>query len=98
MWTVPSSRAPPAAELPGCFHATLDVTDELAYAAYLERAEAALGPVDVLVSNAGVMPLAPYAEESMSVARRQIDINVLGPIIGTKLVIPGMLERGAGTS
>lgn len=85
-----------AAELPGCFSATLDVTDELAYAAYLERAEAALGPVDVLVSNAGVMPLAPYAEESMSVARRQIDINVLGPIIGTKLVIPGMLERGRG--
>lgn len=85
-----------AAQLPGCFHATLDVTDELAYAAYLERAEAALGPVDVLVSNAGVMPLAPYLDESMVVARRQIDINVLGPIIGTKLVLPGMLDRGHG--
>jgi NAD(P)-dependent dehydrogenase (short-subunit alcohol dehydrogenase family) len=85
-----------AAQLPGCFHAVLDVTDELAYAAYLERAEAALGPVDVLVSNAGVMPLAPYLDESMVVARRQIDINVLGPIIGTKLVLPGMLERGRG--
>lgn len=85
-----------AAALPGCLSAVLDVTDERAYAAYLERAEAALGPVDVLVSNAGVMPLSPYEEESLAVARRQLDINVVGPIIGTKLVLPGMLDRGRG--
>jgi NAD(P)-dependent dehydrogenase (short-subunit alcohol dehydrogenase family) len=85
-----------AAELPGAFFRVLDVTDEDAYADYLDRVEAQLGPVDVLVSNAGVMPLAPYVEESLSVARRQIDINVLGPIIGSKLVLPGMIARRRG--
>lgn len=92
----PVALAAAAATLPGAMHAVLDVTDEDAYADYLARVADALGPVDVLVSNAGVMPLAPYVEESTGVARRQLDINVVGPIIGSKLVLPGMLERRRG--
>jgi NAD(P)-dependent dehydrogenase (short-subunit alcohol dehydrogenase family) len=85
-----------AAGLPGSMHGVLDVTDEASYRSFLQRVERELGPVDVLVSNAGIMPLSPFTDESVEVARRQLDVNVLGPILGAKLVLPAMLERGRG--
>jgi NADP-dependent 3-hydroxy acid dehydrogenase YdfG len=86
-----------AAELGGGTAAfELDVTRRDSFARFLERVEDALGPLDVLVNNAGIMPLGPFVEEDDATARRMIDINLHGVIFGMKLALPGMLERGSG--
>jgi len=74
----------------------LDVTDRDSFAAFIAQAEERLGPIDVLINNAGIMPLGRFWEESDDVAHKIIDINVHGVLYGMKLVIPGMLRRGSG--
>lgn len=87
-----------AAALPGpgphAGHA-LDVTDPESFASFLDQA-AELGPLDVLVNNAGIMPVRAFAEEDPLVTRRQVEINVLGVMTGTRLAIDRMLPRGRG--
>jgi len=73
----------------------LDVTDAESWRAFLARV-AELGPVDVLVNNAGVMPLGPVLDEPAAVQRAILDVNVHGVINGTKAVAPAMVERGRG--
>ena len=55
-----------------------------------------VGPIDVLVNNAGIMPLGSVLKEPDAVTRAIIDVNVHGLINGTKAVAPGMVERGRG--
>lgn len=75
----------------------LDVSDRASYAAFLAAAEEVHGlPVDVLVNNAGIMPSAPFLEQRDDVDRKTWEINVLGPTIGMRLVLPGMIDRGRG--
>jgi NADP-dependent 3-hydroxy acid dehydrogenase YdfG len=74
----------------------LDVTRRDSFAAFLDQVTEVLGPVDVLVNNAGIMPLGLFVEEDDDTARRMIDINVHGVIYGMKLALPGMLERDSG--
>ena len=74
----------------------LDVTRRESFAEFLSKAEDALGPVDILINNAGIMPLGSFVEEDDATARRMVDINVHGVIYGMKLVLPGMLERDSG--
>ena len=74
----------------------LDVTDRASFSAFLDSAEEQLGPVDVLVNNAGIMPIGPFLDEDDATARRILDINVHGVILGLKLALPRMLERGSG--
>ena len=74
----------------------LDVTDRESFARFLGQTEEAFGPLDVIVNNAGIMPLGPFVEEDDATAARQIDINCHGVILGMKLALPGMLERGRG--
>ncbi len=86
-----------AAALPGeAIGLELDVTDRDSFADFIAQVEERLGPVDVLINNAGIMPLAKFWEESDDIARKIIDINVHGVLYGMKLVIPGMLKRGTG--
>jgi short-subunit dehydrogenase len=59
-------------------------------------AEAAFGPLDVLVNNAGIMPIGPLLEESAGTARRALEVNVAGALIGMKAVLPAMTARGSG--
>ncbi len=86
-------RAP---ELPGAFNGVLDVTDSDSFAAFLAEAEAALGPADVLVNNAGIMPVGGFLDEPADVSRRQVDVNVHGVLNGMRLALPAMRERGRG--
>ncbi|MRJ75735.1 SDR family NAD(P)-dependent oxidoreductase [Aeromicrobium sp. SMF47] len=79
----------------GAVGLTVDVSDRASYAAFIEQAQT-LGPVDVLVNNAGIMPLSPLTEESDEATDRILDVNLRGVITGTKLVIPQMIERGHG--
>jgi NAD(P)-dependent dehydrogenase (short-subunit alcohol dehydrogenase family) len=74
----------------------LDVTDPAAFAAFLDSAEAALGPLDVLVNNAGILHLGPFVEEDLDATRRQFDVNVFGVVNGTRLVLPRFRQRGRG--
>jgi NAD(P)-dependent dehydrogenase (short-subunit alcohol dehydrogenase family) len=86
-----------AAELGGGTVALqLNVTDRDSFAAFLDEAERQLGPIDVLVNNAGIMPVTPFEQESDDSIRRQLDINVYGVIVGTQLALRRMKARGSG--
>ena len=74
----------------------LDVTDRESFAAFLDGVEERLGPVDVLVNNAGIMPLGDFAQEDDATTQRIIDINVHGVLTGTKLAIRRMRPRRSG--
>jgi NAD(P)-dependent dehydrogenase (short-subunit alcohol dehydrogenase family) len=69
-----------------------DVTDEAAVTAAFER----IGPVDVLVNNAGVSASAPLPRTSLDDWRAQMDVNATGAFLCTRAALPGMLERGGG--
>jgi NAD(P)-dependent dehydrogenase (short-subunit alcohol dehydrogenase family) len=86
-----------AAELgSGTIAVALDVTDRESFAAFLGEVEGQLGPLDVLVNNAGIMPVTPFAAEGDDSIRRQIEINVYGVITGMQLAVERMQPRGAG--
>jgi NAD(P)-dependent dehydrogenase (short-subunit alcohol dehydrogenase family) len=86
-----------AAELGGGTIAlALDVTDRGSFTAFLDAAERELGPVDVLINNAGIMPVTPLAEEADDSIKRQLDINVYGVIVGTQLAIERLRPRAGG--
>jgi NADP-dependent 3-hydroxy acid dehydrogenase YdfG len=86
-----------AAELgPSTVALALDVTDRASFAAFLDGAEEQLGPLDVLVNNAGIMPLGRFVDEDDLTARRMIDINLHGVILGMKLALERMIPRDRG--
>ena len=74
----------------------LDVTDRSSFVSFLDEAERQLGPIDVVVNNAGIMPVTPFVEESVESVHRQVDINLHGVITGTQLAIERMRPRGSG--
>src|SRR6476620_8115081 len=86
-----------AAELGGGTEAfALDVTDRSSFAAFLDGVEEKLGPIDVLVNNAGIMQLGAFLEEDDRTTQRQVDINVHGVMFGMKDVLPRFLSRNTG--
>ncbi|MGQ4598928.1 SDR family NAD(P)-dependent oxidoreductase [Nocardia sp. R6R-6] len=74
----------------------LDVADEQSFAAFLARAEKRFGPLDILINNAGIMPIGPFLDESTPLSKRILDINVAGPLIGMRTALPAMIARGQG--
>jgi NAD(P)-dependent dehydrogenase (short-subunit alcohol dehydrogenase family) len=74
----------------------VDVTDRPSFVAFLDEAERQLGPLDIVINNAGIMPVTPFVEESEDSVHRQIDINLHGVIAGTQLAIERMQPRHAG--
>lgn len=80
----------------GCLAFELDVTDRRSFENFFAQVEEHLGPVDVIVNNAGIMLLGPFEAESEEAMRRMIEIDLVGVMYGTKLAIPGMRARGRG--
>ncbi|HLY49203.1 MAG TPA: SDR family oxidoreductase [Solirubrobacteraceae bacterium] len=74
----------------------LDVTSRESFSAFLTETESRLGPLDVLVNNAGIMPVGPFLEESDAIARALVDINLHGVIFGSKLALERFQARGRG--
>jgi NAD(P)-dependent dehydrogenase (short-subunit alcohol dehydrogenase family) len=74
----------------------LDVADPSSFKGFLELVERELGPVDVLINNAGIMPIGPLLDEPHELAKRVFEINVLGVLTGMKLALEAMVERGSG--
>lgn len=70
-----------------------DVTDQDA----VRAAIADVGtPVDVLVNNAGAWTIGPFVESEARSWRRDVEVNLLGVMVMTHAVLPGMLDRGWG--
>jgi NAD(P)-dependent dehydrogenase (short-subunit alcohol dehydrogenase family) len=76
--------------------APADVTDPSSLRAFVDAVEAQLGPVDVMINNAGIMPTGAVVDEPDTLARKTLEINVLGVITGTKRALETMLPRGRG--
>lgn len=74
----------------------LDVTDRESFTRFLDDTESELGPVDVLINNAGIMQLGKFIDEDDLTAQRMIDINLHGVILGMKLGLRRMVARGQG--
>jgi NAD(P)-dependent dehydrogenase (short-subunit alcohol dehydrogenase family) len=74
----------------------LDVTSRPSVSEFLDSVERDLGPLDVMINNAGIMPVGPFLEETDASAVRQLDINVHGVLFGMKEALPRMLPRRSG--
>ena len=74
----------------------LDVTSAEDMQAFVRGAEAAYGQVDVIVNNAGVMPLSPLSSLKIDEWDRMIDVNIRGVLHGIAAVLPGMERQGHG--
>lgn len=78
------------------FGRVLDVTDFDAVGGIVAEIEATVGPVDVLVNNAGYGHEGIMEESPLSEMRRQFDVNVFGAVAMMKAVLPFMRERRRG--
>ncbi|MGA9677266.1 MAG: SDR family oxidoreductase [Mycobacterium sp.] len=74
----------------------LDVTDRQSFTEFLDNVEDQLGPIDVLVNNAGLIAVGNAVDEDEAVSRRVLDVNIWGVMLGTKLGAQRMLARGRG--
>jgi NADP-dependent 3-hydroxy acid dehydrogenase YdfG len=74
----------------------LDVTDRASFSAFLDNAEEQLGPLGILVNNAGILQVGRFVDEDDLTARRMVDINLHGVILGMKLALERMVPRDRG--
>ena len=81
---------------PNAVTVTADVTDPESLRSFVDQVEEAFGPIDVMVNNAGIMPTGHLMEEPEGLARKTVEINVLGVITGTKRALETMVPRGRG--
>ena len=73
-----------------------DVTDEAAVNELVKKIEAEVGVIDILVNNAGIIKRIPMLEMAAADFRKVIDIDLNGPFIVAKAVIPGRIKKGHG--
>ena len=78
------------------FAMRVDVTDHTGFSAFLDEVEREVGPIDVLINNAGIMALSALDEESDQTTARQIAINLAAVIHGTREAMRRMKPRGSG--
>ncbi|GHV01276.1 gluconate 5-dehydrogenase [Bacteroidia bacterium] len=73
-----------------------DVTSEEEVQQLVATVAREVGPIDILVNNAGIIKRIPMTEMSVEEFRQVVDIDLTGPFIVSKAVIPSMIERGGG--
>jgi short-subunit dehydrogenase len=79
----------------------LDVTDPGSFATFLDKARAdglgnSAGRIDVLINNAGVMPVGPFLDQTEQAIRSSVEVNFYGVLTGCQLVLPEMVKRRSG--
>jgi 3alpha(or 20beta)-hydroxysteroid dehydrogenase len=74
-----------------------DVTSSADWDELVRTAEDRFGPVNVLVNNAGIGPAGSFEDSDEAMFRRTLDINLVGPWLGIKAVIPSMRRAGGGS-
>jgi len=87
-----------ADQLPGSGHfiAVADVADQASVAAAFADARAALGPVAILVNNAGQAESAPFLKTSLELWQRMLAVNLTGSFLCAQAALPDMLQAGWG--
>ena len=73
-----------------------DVSDEFQVTGLVAKIKAELGSLDILVNNAGIIKRIPMTDMTTEDFRQVVDIDLVGPFICAKAVIPGMIEQGGG--
>ncbi len=73
-----------------------DVTDEVAVQKMVAQIEEEVGIIDILINNAGIIKRIPMHEMSVEDFRQVVDIDLIGPFIVSKAVIPAMIKKGHG--
>lgn len=74
----------------------LDVSERASFQQFLNDAKDQLGGLDVLINNAGIMPIGPFLDLEPNVMRRAMEINLLGTLTGMQLAIPDMVAQRSG--
>jgi NAD(P)-dependent dehydrogenase (short-subunit alcohol dehydrogenase family) len=74
----------------------LDVTDRPGFTAFLDEVERRLGPIEVLVNNAGIMPVGPFESEDDATVIRILEIDLHAVLHGSKEAVRRMRPRGSG--
>jgi NAD(P)-dependent dehydrogenase (short-subunit alcohol dehydrogenase family) len=93
---VDAAAAEDAASELGGVGLRVDVTDRPGFTAFLDEVERRLGPIDVIVNNAGIMPVARLEDEDERSITRQLEINLHAVIHGTREAVRRMRPRGRG--
>jgi len=78
------------------YGAVCDVTKEDQVTQFVKDVEAKLGTIDILVNNAGIIKRIPMTEMSVDQWNQVINVDLTGPFICSKAVLPGMIEKGSG--
>lgn len=73
-----------------------DVTDEKQVQELVSKIEKEVGSIDILINNAGIIKRVPMHEMSVEEFSQVIDIDLIGPFICAKAVLPAMMKKGAG--
>jgi short-subunit dehydrogenase len=73
-----------------------DVVDPDARSELVERAEAEIGPIDIVINNAGVETVGQFHTMAAKELVRVLDVNLIAPVLLTRALLPGMIERGRG--
>ena len=74
----------------------LDVTNRESFSNFLSKARGESGRIDVLINNAGVMPVGPFLQQSEQAVRSAVEVNFYGVLNGCQLVLPEMVARRRG--
>jgi NAD(P)-dependent dehydrogenase (short-subunit alcohol dehydrogenase family) len=85
-----------APEIDGVLGVEVDVADEEAVERAFGRIDAELGPVDLLVLNAGIFVIEPFEATTLESWRRTLDVNLTGAFLCARRALPRMRERGYG--
>jgi 2-dehydro-3-deoxy-L-rhamnonate dehydrogenase (NAD+) len=85
-----------APEIDGVLGVEVDVADESAVERAFGRIDAELGPVDLLVLNAGIFVIEPFEATTLESWRRTLDVNLTGAFLCARRALPRMRERGFG--
>jgi NADP-dependent 3-hydroxy acid dehydrogenase YdfG len=74
----------------------LNVVEPQSHEGFIDAIERDLGPVDVYVNNAGIMPVGRFLDQDAVNDRRQIDINIFGVLNGMRAILPRFEQRYSG--
>ncbi|HEX2252035.1 MAG TPA: SDR family NAD(P)-dependent oxidoreductase, partial [Thermoanaerobaculia bacterium] len=85
-----------AEEAPAELGLEVDVTELDAFTAFLDEVEQRLGPLHILVNNAGIMPITPLVDEDPASIHRQLELNLRAVIHGTQEAMRRMVPRRTG--
>ncbi len=73
-----------------------DIADTDARAELVERAELEIGPIDIVINNAGIETVGQFHTMTSNDLTRVLDVNLIAPVMLTRALLPGMIDRGRG--